>query len=152
MKKSKLLKFLFVGIISIPFLTGCQDLSLKEENKTSYRVEELAKIDHFQIMLKEATFKDEYLHLTASDGNKIMLLSFKIKNTSKNSANINSNSFSLLIDNKPYSPVSSENMSIPSNEEITYELIYEVPIKDKYSLIFYSGVVTNNASFEIIVK
>ncbi len=149
MKKSKLFSLILVTIGSISFLTGCQDLSLKEENKTSYKVQEEAKIDHFQVTLENATFKDEYLHLTANAGNKVMILSFKIKNNSKNSVNVSGNSFSLSIDNQPYLPVSSENYPIASNEEITYELIYEVPEKEEYSLIFYSGVVTNNASFVI---
>ena len=149
MKKKKVVSFILMTIFCIPFLTGCQDLSLKEDTKTSYRISEEAKLDHFQITLSDVEFKDEHLHLTATEGTKIMILTFKVKNNANNTMSISGNSFDLFIDNEEYYPVASENVSINSNKEIQYEIIYEVPIKDQYSILFYSGVVTNNVSFEI---
>lgn len=150
MKKNKIILFgMFIFIASL--LVGCSGNKIGEENiKTEYLKEEVAKLDHYEIVYKGYSSKKEKLYVD-----------FVVTNHSDTVQEINlSEDFVLYTDKneKIINLYEEEKIKIESNETKEIRVIYKADelFKKKqlidltsYKIIFYSGVVTNNIAFII---
>ena len=138
MKYVKIISLMLFAVL----LVGCgRDLS-NITSKTSYKINETAKIDKLEITL--TNFK--YLY------NDIVEFTFKITNNRKNSVTISPNvNFKLYDINKVQIPniYSNDTSIIKKGETINYTLQYNVTEKSLYEILFYSGIVENNIKFSI---
>ena len=138
MKYVKIISLMLFAVL----LVGCgRDLS-NITSKTSYKINETAKIDKLEITL--TNFK--YLY------NDIVEFTFKITNNRKNSVTISPNvNFKLYDINKVQMPniYSNDTSIIKKGETINYTLQYNVTEKSLYEILFYSGIVENNIKFSI---
>lgn len=146
-------KIILLFVVSC-FLFGCNDLSLKEgTNKTSFLLHEDAKIDSFNLVMTDYRIVESIDQLEKPIHDQFLIVEFEIENTDKTSQIISADtSYQLLIDGKTYHNVSSSDaITIPSKQKTTYTIVYDVPKRDTYHILFYSGIVSNNIKFEIIL-
>lgn len=145
-------KIVLLFVISCLFL-GCNDLSLKEGmNQTSYQVHEEAKIDHFNIVMTDYHITDHWnQQIPVHD--QFLIVEFEIENKDKQVSTIYANtSYQLSINQEIYPNLSLESqLIIPSKEKKKYTVVYDVPKEEEYHILFYSGIVTNNIEFRIII-
>ena len=140
-----LIKFLIIIIslilISI-IIVGCgRDLS-NITSKTSYKINETAKIDKLEITL--TNFK--YLY------NDIVEFTFKITNNRDNSITLNpDNNFKIYNSTNAQIPniYSNDSNIIKSKDTMNYTLQYNIKNRELYEILFYSGIVENNIKFTV---
>jgi len=144
---------LFCIMFLVSMMCGCSDLSIDENNsKTSYLKNETAIIDHYNVTMSNYIVSEMWNDLNPNNG-QYLIVTFKIKNNSKEDKIINLNkTYELYIDGNLYKNMNQEqNINISSNDEITHNLVYDVPILNTYDVLFYSGVVGNNMNFKIVL-
>ena len=116
MKYIKIISLILISII----IVGCgRDLS-NITSKTSYKINETAKIDKLEITLTNFKYLD----------NDIVEFTFKITN---NRDNIYSNDSNI----------------IKSKDTMNYTLQYNIKNRELYEILFYSGIVENNIKFTV---
>lgn len=130
------------------FSIACNDLDLNENVKTEFKIHEQANIDHYRIILSKQETFTTYQNTPSSNG-QYLLLTFNIQNNSNSTATIQEDSFYLEVDGHTYNPIDFQQVTIASNEDEQITIIYDVPDNDHFSLLFYSGVVSNNIAFDI---
>lgn len=136
----------YVKIISlmlfVVLLVGCgRDLS-NITSKTSYKINETAKIDKLEITL--TNFK--YLY------NDIVEFTFKITNNRDNSITLNpDNNFKIYNSTNAQIPniYSNDSNIIKSKDTMNYTLQYNIKNRELYEILFYSGIVENNIKFTV---
>ena len=123
-------------------LVGCgRDLS-NITSKTSYKINETAKIDKLEITL--TNFK--YLY------NDIVEFTFKITNNRNNSITLNpDNNFKIYNSTNAQIPniYSNDSNIIKSKDTMNYTLQYNIKNRELYEILFYSGIVENNIKFTV---
>ena len=120
-------------------LCGCIQQGEELPTKTIFDANENASIDNISITLLNITEGNN------SDNN--IIVKFKIQNNNKNNISITNENFDLIIDNINYKPNNQINANLAYNNSLELILYYNVPKKESYKLIFYSGVVSNNIAF-----
>lgn len=136
----------YVKIISLMlfavFLVGCgRDLS-NITSKTSYKINETAKIDKLEITLTNFKYLD----------NDIVEFTFKITNNRDNSITLNpDNNFKIYNSTSAQIPniYSNDSNIIKSKDTMNYTLQYNIKNRELYEILFYSGIVENNIKFTV---
>lgn len=138
MKYVKIISLMLFAVL----LVGCgRDLS-NITSKTSYKINETAKIDKLEITL--TNFK--YLY------NDIVEFTFKITNNRDNSITLNpDNNFKIYNSTSAQIPniYSNDSNIIKSKDTMNYTLQYNIKNRELYEILFYSGIVENNIKFTI---
>lgn len=138
MKYIKIISLILISII----IVGCgRDLS-NITSKTSYKINETAKIDKLEITL--TNFK--YLY------NDIVEFTFKITNNRDNSITLNpDNNFKIYNSTNAQIPniYSNDSNIIKSKDTMNYTLQYNIKNRELYEILFYSGIVENNIKFTV---
>lgn len=138
MKYIKIISLILISII----IVGCgRDLS-NITSKTSYKINETAKIDKLEITL--TNFK--YL------ANDIVEFTFKITNNRDNSITLNpDNNFKIYNSTNAQIPniYSNDSNIIKSKDTMNYTLQYNIKNRELYEILFYSGIVENNIKFTV---
>lgn len=145
MKAKKIILLLIISI----FMVGCGNLDAPSTpNKTEFTVNEVATIDHYQIELNDVIETSTYQG-EKPENDTFLILEFKITNESGEEQVITPNTnFKLMLDDGNYSDLGhTEPVKISANDSIAYQVVYDVPEMDSYSVLFYSGVVSNNIKF-----
>lgn len=141
MKYIKIISLILISII----IVGCgRDLS-NITSKTSYRINETAKIDKLEIKLTNFKYLD----------NDIVEFTFKITNNRDNSITLNpDNNFKIYNSTNAQIPniYSNDSNIIKSKDTINYTLQYNIKNRELYEILFYSGIVENNIRFNITSK
>lgn len=140
------MKKIILIFLTIILLTGCSlNLNRKTNNKTSYEINELATIDHYNIIL------EKYNEEQDDDEEYYLKTTFKITNNSTNKTHISNNDFKILnnIDNNYDIAINNFNVSLQSKETKEIEVEFKISRNRNYKILFYSNVVSNNISFEI---
>ena len=136
----------YVMIISLMLfavlLVGCgRDLS-NITSKTSYKINETAKIDKLEITLTNFKYLD----------NDIVEFTFKITNNRDNSITLNpDNNFKIYNSTSAQIPniYSNDSNIIKSKDTMNYTLQYNIKNRELYEILFYSGIVENNIKFTV---
>ena len=138
MKYVKIISLMLFAVL----LVGCgRDLS-NITSKTSYKINETAKIDKLEITL--TNFK--YLY------NDIVEFTFKITNNRDNSITLNpDNNFKIYNSTNAQIPniYSNDSNIIKSKDTMNYTLQYNIKNRELYEILFYSGIVDNNIKFTV---
>lgn len=138
MKYVKIISLMLFAVL----LVGCgRDLS-NITSKTSYKINETAKIDKLEITL--TNFK--YLY------NDIVEFTFKITNNRDNSITLNpDNNFKIYNSTSAQIPniYSNDSNIIKSKDTMNYTLQYNIKNRELYEILFYSGIVENNIKFTV---
>ena len=138
MKYVKIISLMLFAVL----LVGCgRDLS-NITSKTSYKINETAKIDKLEITL--TNFK--YLY------NDIVEFTFKITNNRDNSITLNpDNNFKIYNSTNAQIPniYSNDSNIIKSKDTMNYTLQYNIKNRELYEILFYSGIVENNIMFTV---
>ena len=138
MKYVKIISLMLFAVL----LVGCgRDLS-NITSKTSYKINETAKIDKLEITL--TNFK--YLY------NDIVEFTFKITNNRDNSITLNpDNNFKIYNSTNAQIPniYSKDSNIIKSKDTMNYTLQYNIKNRELYEILFYSGIVENNIKFTV---
>ena len=130
MKYIKIISLILISII----IVGCgRDLS-NITSKTSYKINETAKIDKLEITLTNFKYLD----------NDIVEFTFKITNNRDNNFKIY-NSTNAQIPNI----YSNDSNIIKSKDTMNYTLQYNIKNRELYEILFYSGIVENNIKFTV---
>lgn len=138
MKYIKIISLILISII----IVGCgRDLS-NITSKTSYKINETAKIDKLEITLTNFKYLD----------NDIVEFTFKITNNRDNSITLNpDNNFKIYNSTNAQIPniYSNDSNIIKSKDTINYTLQYNIKNRELYEILFYSGIVENNIKFTV---
>ena len=138
MKYIKIISLILISII----IVGCgRDLS-NITNKTSYKINETAKIDKLEITLTNFKYLD----------NDIVEFTFKITNNRDNSITLNpDNNFKIYNSTNAQIPniYSNDSNIIKSKDTMNYTLQYNIKNRELYEILFYSGIVENNIKFTV---
>ncbi len=138
MKYIKIISLIFISII----IVGCgRDLS-NITSKTSYKINETAKIDKLEITLTNFKYLD----------NDIVEFTFKITNNRDNSITLNpDNNFKIYNSTNAQIPniYSNDSNIIKSKDTMNYTLQYNIKNRELYEILFYSGIVENNIKFTV---
>ncbi len=138
MKYIKIISLILISII----IVGCgRDLS-NITSKTSYKINETAKIDKLEITLTNFKYLD----------NDIVEFTFKITNNRDNSITLNSdNNFKIYNSTNAQIPniYSNDSNIIKSKDTMNYTLQYNIKNRELYEILFYSGIVENNIKFTV---
>lgn len=140
----KYIKIISAIVLSI-FLVGCGRNLNNITSKTSFEINETAKIDKLEITLINVN----------EIGNDTIEFIFKIKNNRSNSITLNpDNNFKIYNINSVQIPniFSNDSNIIKSNDTINYTLQYNIKNRELYEIYFYSGIVENNIKFTITSK
>lgn len=140
----KYIKIISVLVLSI-FMVGCGRNLNNITSKTSFEINETAKIDKLEITLINVN----------EIGNDTIEFIFKIKNNRSNSITLNpDNNFKIYNINSVQIPniFSNDSNIIKSNDTINYTLQYNIKNRELYEIYFYSGIVENNIKFTITSK
>ena len=133
MKYIKIISLILISII----IVGCgRDLS-NITSKTSYKINETAKIDKLEITLTNFKYLD----------NDIVEFTFKITNNRDNSITLNpDNNFKIYNSTNAQIPniYSNDSNIIKSKDTMNYTLQYNIKNRELYEILFYSGIVENN--------
>ena len=135
MKYIKIISLILISII----IVGCgRDLS-NITSKTSYKINETAKIDKLEITLTNFKYLD----------NDIVEFTFKITNNRDNSITLNpDNNFKIYNSTNAQIPNIYSNV-IKSKDTMNYTLQYNIKNRELYEILFYSGIVENNIKFTV---
>lgn len=138
MKYIKIISLILISII----IVGCgRDLS-NIASKTSYKINETAKIDKLEITLTNFKYLD----------NDIVEFTFKITNNRDNSITLNpDNNFKIYNSTNAQIPniYSNDSNIIKSKDTMNYTLQYNIKNRELYEILFYSGIVENNIKFTV---
>lgn len=138
MKYIKIISLILISII----IVGCgRDLS-NITSKTSYKINETAKIDKLEITLTNFKYLD----------NDIVEFTFKITNNRDNSITLNpDNNFKIYNSTNAQIPniYSNDSNIIKSKDTMNYTLQYNIKNRELYEILFYSGIVENNIKFNV---
>lgn len=138
MKYIKIISLILISII----IVGCgRDLS-NITSKTSYKINETAKIDKLEITLTNFKYLD----------NDIVEFTFKITNNRNNSITLNpDNNFKIYNSTNAQIPniYSNDSNIIKSKDTMNYTLQYNIKNRELYEILFYSGIVENNIKFTV---
>ena len=138
MKYIKIISLILISII----IVGCgRDLS-NITSKTSYKINETAKIDKLEITLTNFKYLD----------NDIVEFTFKITNNRDNSITLNpDNNFKIYNSTNAQIPniYSNDSNLIKSKDTMNYTLQYNIKNRELYEILFYSGIVENNIKFTV---
>lgn len=138
MKYIKIISLILISII----IVGCgRDLS-NITSKTSYKINETAKIDKLEITLTNFKYLD----------NDIVEFTFKITNNRDNSITLNpDNNFKIYNSTNAQIPniYSNDSNIIKSKDKMNYTLQYNIKNRELYEILFYSGIVENNIKFTV---
>ncbi len=138
MKYIKIISLILISII----IVGCgRDLS-NITSKTSYKINETAKIDKLEITLTNFKYLD----------NDIVEFTFKITNNRGNSITLNpDNNFKIYNSTNAQIPniYSNDSNIIKSKDTMNYTLQYNIKNRELYEILFYSGIVENNIKFTV---
>ena len=140
----KYIKIISVLVLSI-FMVGCGRNLNNITSKTSFEINETAKIDKLEITLINVN----------EIGNDTIEFIFKIKNNRSNSITLNpDNNFKIYNINSVQIPniFSNDSNIIKSNDTVNYTLQYNIKNRELYEIYFYSGIVENNIKFTITSK
>lgn len=140
----KYIKIISAIVLSI-FLVGCGRNLNNITSKTSFEINETAKIDKLEITLINVN----------EIGNDTIEFIFKIKNNRSNSITLNpDNNFKIYNINSVQIPniFSNDSNIIKSNDTINYTLQYNIKNRELYEIYFYSGIVENNIKFTVTSK
>ena len=110
--------------------------------KTSYKINETAKIDKLEITLTNFKYLD----------NDIVEFTFKITNNRDNSITLNpDNNFKIYNSTNAQIPniYSNDSNIIKSKDTMNYTLQYNIKNRELYEILFYSGIVENNIKFTV---
>lgn len=137
---------LFIFIIGVSMIvTGCFSIGNKK-NVTSFKTGEVASIDQFKISLTrfdELTELDSYSLVY----DKFISCVFEIENVSDKELIVSSLTNFKLKDQSSGKLITDDNIKIDAREKKTFKIIYDVKNEDTYSILFYSGTVSNNIEF-----
>ena len=140
----KYIKIISVLVLSI-FMVGCGRNLNNITSKTSFEINETAKIDKLEVTL-----------ITVNEiGNDTIEFIFKIKNNRSNSITLNpDNNFKIYNINSVQIPniFSNDSNIIKSNDTVNYTLQYNIKNRELYEIYFYSGIVENNIKFTVTSK
>ena len=138
MKYIKIISLILISKI----IVGCgRDLS-NITSKTSYKINETAKIDKLEITLTNFKYLD----------NDIVEFTFKITNNRDNSITLNpDNNFKIYNSTNAQIPniYSNDSNIIKSKDTMNYTLQYNIKNRELYEILFYSGIVENNIKFTV---
>ena len=137
----KYIKIISVLVLSI-FMVGCGRNLNNITSKTSFEINETAKIDKLEITLINVN----------EIGNDTIEFIFKIKNNRSNSITLNpDNNFKIYNINSVQIPniFSNDSNIIKSNDTVNYTLQYNIKNRELYEILFYSGIVENNIKFTV---
>ena len=138
MKYIKIISLILISII----IVGCgRDLS-NITSKTSYKINETAKIDKLEITLTNFKYLD----------NDIVEFTFKITNNRDNSITLNpDNNFKIYNSTNAQIPniYSNDSNIIKSKDTMNYTLQYNIKNRELYEILFYSGIVENNIKLTV---
>ena len=138
MKYIKIISLILISII----IVGCgRDLS-NITSKTSYKINETAKIDKLEITLTNFKYLD----------NDIVEFTFKITNNRDNSITLNpDNNFKIYNSTNAQIPniYSNDSNIIKSKDTMNYTLQYNIKNRGLNEILFYSGIVENNIKFTV---
>ena len=140
----KYIKIISVLVLSI-FMVGCGRNLNNITSKTSFEINETAKIDKLEITLINVN----------EIGNDTIEFIFKIKNNRSNSITLNpDNNFKIYNINLVQIPniFSNDSNIIKSNDTVNYTLQYNIKNRELYEIYFYSGIVENNIKFTVTSK
>ena len=140
----KYIKIISVLVLSI-FMVGCGRNLNNIASKTSFEINETAKIDKLEITLINVN----------EIGNDTIEFIFKIKNNRSNSITLNpDNNFKIYNINSVQIPniFSNDSNIIKSNDTVNYTLQYNIKNRELYEIYFYSGIVENNIKFTVTSK
>lgn len=140
----KYIKIIGVLVLSI-FMVGCGRNLNNITSKTSFEINETAKIDKLEITLINVN----------GIGNDTIEFIFKIKNNRSNSITLNpDNNFKIYNINSVQIPniFSNDSNIIKSNDTVNYTLQYNIKNRELYEIYFYSGIVENNIKFTVTSK
>lgn len=140
----KYIKIISAIVLSI-FLVGCGRNLNNITSKTSFEINETAKIDKLEITLINVN----------EIGNDTIEFIFKIKNNRSNSITLNpDNNFKIYNINSVQIPniFSNDSNIIKSNDTVNYTLQYNIKNRELYEIYFYSGIVENNIKFTVTSK
>ena len=137
----KYIKIISLILISIIIVGRGRDLS-NITSKTSYKINETAKIDKLEITLTNFKYLD----------NDIVEFTFKITNNRDNSITLNpDNNFKIYNSTNAQIPniYSNDSNLIKSKDTMNYTLQYNIKNRELYEILFYSGIVENNIKFTV---
>ena len=140
----KYIKIISVLVLSI-FMVGCGRNLNNITSKTSFEINETAKIDKLEVTLINVN----------EIGNDTIEFIFKIKNNRSNSITLNpDNNFKIYNINSVQIPniFSNDSNIIKSNDTVNYTLQYNIKNRELYEIYFYSGIVENNIKFTVTSK
>ncbi len=142
---NKIFKVLCLSF-GIFLLVGCNEET--GPNKTEFFLNEEATIDNYTISLNDVFTSNHFQDVTP-ENETYLTLEFKITNNSNEQQVLDSNkNFDFKINDKRYTDLNhNKTLTLEPNETVMYQVVYDVPEEDSYSLIFYSGVVSNNIRF-----
>lgn len=129
-------------------ITGCNDLSEPEGIKTEFKLLENASIDHYAITLTKTSMESSYQNKISQNG-QFIVLKFQVKNNSKQNDTLKADNFHIIIDNQEYDAYLNTNLALNAKETAEYTIVFDVPVREEYDLLFYSGIVSNNIKFKI---
>ena len=135
MKYIKIISLILISII----IVGCGS---NITSKTSYKINETAKIDKLEITLTNFKYLD----------NDIVEFTFKITNNRDNSITLNpDNNFKIYNSTNAQIPniYSNDSNIIKSKDTMNYTLQYNIKNRELYEILFYSGIVENNIKFTV---
>lgn len=138
MKYIKIISLIFISII----IVGCGRNLSNITSKTSYKINETAKIDKLEITLTNFKYLD----------NDIVEFTFKITNNRDNSITLNpDNNFKIYNSTNAQIPniYSNDSNIIKSKDTMNYTLQYNIKNRELYEILFYSGIVENNIKFTV---
>lgn len=144
----KIKKVILLVLLSV-CMVGCNNLEAPTTttNKTEFAVNEIATIDHYKVILNDVIETNTYQE-KKPENDTFLILEFKITNESKEVQTISPNvNFKPMLNGTYLDLGHTENIEIPAGESIIYQVVYDVPEMDSYSVLFYSGVVSNNIRF-----
>lgn len=129
-------------------ITACTDFSLKEDIKTEFKLMENASIDHYEMVLTKIDTNQTYQNQVTKNG-QYVILKFQVKNASKQNDTLKADNFQMIINNEEYKALENRNVAMNAGETVEYTIVFDVPVKEEYDLLFYSGIVGNNIKFKI---
>lgn len=139
MKKSVLKGILI--LLSITTITGCSNIGVQNvQNKTEFKVNEEAFVDHFQITCTKYeqianTLKVNYIVTNNSNENTKISLQTDFKLVVTDTEFINSSSNGTIL------------LNASETKEIIVSFDLNGTMSKPYTVLFYSNVVSNNIGF-----
>ena len=131
-------------ILLILTLSGCGS----REYRNSYKINEKGTVDYFEIECTGYELINEYNSQPAK--NDIYLkVNFNITNKNEKPVNIIADKFFKLYKNNDFIYGIGDDITLESNKEVSYSVVFDTSVSETYKVLFYSNVVTNNIAFEL---